>query len=169
MATRGRKPTPTHLKLLRGNPSKEALERFERAEPMPVVPVEIPPAPMQLVGYAREEWDRIAVELHRLNLLTIVDINVLAAYCQAYLFWRTATETYTAMAARDPITAGLMIKAAKTGTAMQNPVYLTARQAANDMVRHAAEFGLSPAARARIAAGVYQEKAASKFDGLLGG
>ena len=27
---------------------------------------------------------------------------------------------------------------------MQNPVYLTARQAANDMVRYAAEFGLSP-------------------------
>ena len=169
MATRGRRPTPTHLKLLRGNPSKEANERFERAEPMPVIPVEIPPAPPSLVGYAREEWDRIAVELHRLNLLTIVDINVLAAYCQAYLFWRTATETYTAMAQRDPVTMGLMIKAAKTGTAMQNPVYLTARQAANDMVRHAAEFGLSPAARARIAAGIYQEKTASKFDGLLGG
>jgi P27 family predicted phage terminase small subunit len=163
---RGPRPTPTHLRVLRGNPDKRPINR---PEPMPVVPIEIPPAPEYLIGYAREEWDRIAVELHRLNLLTIVDIQVLAAYCQAFKIWRTATEVFTAMAERDPVTLGLMIKATKTGTALQNPVYLTARQASNDMVRHAAEFGLSPAARARIAAGIYQEKTASKFDGLLAG
>jgi P27 family predicted phage terminase small subunit len=162
---RGPRPTPTHLKLLRGNPGKQAIGR---PEPMPVVPIEIPPAPDYLVGYAVDEWDRIAVELHRLNLLTIVDINVLAAYCQAFKIWRTATETFTTMAERDPLMAGLMIKTSM-GTAVQNPVYLTARQAAKDMVCYAAEFGLSPAARARIAAGIYQEKTASKFDGLLAG
>lgn len=136
---------------------------------MPVIAIEIPPAPRYLVGYARDEWDRIAVELHRLNLLTIIDINVLAAYCQAFKIWRSATETYTAMAERDPITVGLMIKSGKAGTPIQNPVLLTARHAANDMVRYAAEFGLSPAARARIAAGIYQEQRPSKFDGLLAG
>jgi P27 family predicted phage terminase small subunit len=152
--------------VLRGNPGKQVINR---PEPMPVVPIQVPPAPPYLVGYASEEWDRIAVELHRLNLLTIVDIHVLAAYCQAFHCWRSATETFTKMAERDPVSAGLMIKSGKNGTPMQNPVFLTARQAAKDMVCYAAEFGLSPAARARIAAGVYQEKTASKFDGLLAG
>jgi P27 family predicted phage terminase small subunit len=166
MGRRGRPPTPTHLRVLRGVPDKRPINR---PEPMPIVPIQIPPAPPFLVGHALEEWDRIAVELHRLNLLTIVDIHVLAAYCQAFHIWRTATETYTTMAERDPVTSGLMIKAGKNATPMQNPVYLTARQAANDMVRYAAEFGLSPAARARIAAGIYQEQRPSKFDGLLAG
>jgi len=37
------------------------------------------------------------------------------------------------------------------------------------MVRYAAEFGFSPAAGARIAAGVYEPPPGGKFDGLIGG
>jgi len=37
------------------------------------------------------------------------------------------------------------------------------------MVRYAGEFGFSPAARARIAAGPGSTQPASKFDGLFGG
>jgi hypothetical protein len=40
---------------------------------------------------------------------------------------------------------------------------------AADMVRYAGEFGFSPAARARIAAGPGSVQPASKFDGLFGG
>jgi phage terminase small subunit len=50
---------------------------------------------------------------------------------------------------------------------MQNPLVLIAKQAASDMVRYASEFGMTAAARARIAAGVYNSPTASKFDGLL--
>jgi phage terminase small subunit len=42
-----------------------------------------------------------------------------------------------------------------------------AANAAKDMLRFAGEFGLTPVARARIAAGVYAQPN-GKFDGLLG-
>ena len=51
---------------------------------------------------------------------------------------------------------------------MQNPLVLTARQAAGDMVRFAAEFGFSPAARSRIS-NIDGEDPESKFSGLLAG
>ena len=71
---------PTHLKLLRGNPGKRPLH----PEPQPPVPPSPPEAPSFLVGYSMDEWYRVAEELHRLKLLTVIDIHPLAAYCQAY-------------------------------------------------------------------------------------
>jgi len=80
--------------------------------------------------------------------------------------WRTAVEALHELAQRDPVMRGLVIKAA-SGGAVQNPMLLTAKQAANDMVRYAGEFGMTLVARARIAAGVYSKPGGSKFDGLL--
>jgi phage terminase small subunit len=52
---------------------------------------------------------------------------------------------------------------------MRNPLVAIAANAANDMLRFAGEFGLTPLARSRIAAGGGYEPPPSKFDGLLGG
>lgn len=158
------RPLPTHLKWLRGNPGHRPLHPEQ--EPQPEIPPKVPDCPEFLVGYACDEWYRVAEELYRLKLLTRVDIHPLAAYCQAYATWRTAVETVNGMAERDPTTRGLMIKG-KTGAAIQNPLVLTARQAANDMVRYAAEFGFTPAARSRIASADSREGFVGKFDGLL--
>jgi P27 family predicted phage terminase small subunit len=98
--------------------------------------------------------------------LTRVDINPLAAYCQAYAIWRTAVETLATMADRDAVTHGLLVRT-NAGAAMQNPLVLTARQAANDMVRFAAEFGLTPAARSRISSLDDPSGPPSKFGDLL--
>jgi phage terminase small subunit len=51
---------------------------------------------------------------------------------------------------------------------MQNPLQRIAVNAANDMIRYAAEFGLTPAARARVAGGIVGRAMSGKFDGLLG-
>jgi P27 family predicted phage terminase small subunit len=161
----GPRKTPTHLRLLRGNPGHQPI----RPEPEPDRLAEIPEPPAFVIGHAADEWWRIAEELYRLNLLTAVDINPLAAYCMAYARWRAAEEALARIAATDPIMSGLMVKA-RNGTPMQNPLALTASKAASDMVKYAAEFGLTPAARSRIAAGIYSEgKTAGKFDGLLAG
>jgi len=161
---RGRKPLPTHLKVLRGNPGKQVLNH---EEPEPQLEPVIPPPPEFLVGYAKEEWERISVELYRLRLLTVFDIHPLAAYCQAYSKWRSAAEALERMAATDPVMAGLMVKT-RHGGVMQNPLFLTMRQASNDMIRYASEFGFTPAARSRIST-VEAARTAGKFDGLLGG
>jgi P27 family predicted phage terminase small subunit len=69
------------------------------------------------------------------------------------------------MAERDGATRGLLVKRLD-GNAARNPLVKIAADAASDMVRYAAEFGFSPAARARIAAGVHAQPD-GKFDGLL--
>jgi P27 family predicted phage terminase small subunit len=160
----GRRPIPTHLKILRGNPGKRALPENE-PEPTPLL--EAPAPPPFLQGYAREEWNRIAEELVRLNLLTVVDVNPLGAYCIAYSRWRTAEETLVEMARRDPVLSGLMLRVGKHGSPIQNPLVGTASAAAAAMVKYAGEFGLTPSARARIAAGPLATAKANKFSGLL--
>jgi len=151
------------LKLLRGNPAHRPLNKDE---PEPSSPAEPPPAPEFLSDYARAEWDRIAVELFRLKLLTVVDIAPLAAYCESFAAWRTAVEKLKEMAARDPDTVALTVKT-RHDSVMQNPLFLTMRQAASDMVRYASEFGFTPAARSRINI-VEAQPAPGKFDGLIG-
>ena len=66
---------------------------------------------------------------------------------------------------------GLLIKGSK-GQVRSNPLIAIAREAANDMVRIAGEFGFSPAARSRIALGAggwFSPPPKGKFDGLIGG
>lgn len=157
----GPPPVPTNLRVLRGNPSKRPL----RAQP---TQTSAPPeAPSYLVSYACDEWHRVAPELHRLGLLTLLDVHALAAYCQSYARWRTAEELLAKMAERDPTTRALLIKDA-TGNPRQNPLVRTAAHAAGDMLRYAGEFGLTPVARARLAAGPFgQPPGGGKFDGLL--
>jgi P27 family predicted phage terminase small subunit len=160
---KGRRPTPTYLKLLRGNPGQRPLNMNE---PKPEIPNEPPEPPSFLSGYAAEEWRRISVEAYRLRLLTQVDVMPLAAYCDAYDRWRTAKETVAAMAERDPVMHGLIVKTQSSGAA-PNPLVWIAANAAKDMVRFAAEFGMTPAARSRINAGVDLDD--GKFAGLLAG
>jgi P27 family predicted phage terminase small subunit len=129
--------------------------------------IEVPEAPEFLPRYARDEWHRVAPELYRLGLLTLVDVTALAAYCDAYGRWRTASEALAKMAERDATCRALLVKNAD-GNARQNPLVKIAARAAADMLRFAGEFGLTPVARARIGADVYAQPK-GKFDGLLGG
>jgi P27 family predicted phage terminase small subunit len=159
---RGPPPTPTVLKLLRGNPGKRPI----RPEPEPEIPPQVPEPPEFLIGYAVEEWRRVAPQLHHLRILTILDVQPLAAYCSSYARWRTAEEVLRKMAEKDAATGGLLIKRAD-GNAGQNPLVKISRDSAEAMVQYAGHFGMSAVARARISAGVGHEPP-SRFDGLLG-
>ncbi len=158
----GRKPQPTHLRLIKGNPGKRALSRSVEV-PM----AEVPEPPDHLNEEAVAEWHRIAPGLHALKLLAPCDVAALAAYCMAYSRWRQAERAIAEMAKRDMLTGGLMIKT-HNGNAIQNPLVGTANKAASDMVRYAAEFGMTPSARTRIDTNG-QAAPGSKWAGLLGG
>lgn len=142
---RGRKPKPTHLKLVTGNPGKR---RLNRAEPK-LEAGGVPQPPAELSSDARNEWRRVARQLHQAGLLAGLDRAALAAYCQAYARWRAAERALAVMAEKDPVTAGLLIKTSN-GNAIQNPLVGIANKAAAAMVRFAAEFGMTPSARSRI-------------------
>ncbi len=76
---RGRKPKPTSLKLIEGNPGKRSLNK---GEPRPAI--DIPTCPAHLCSAAKAEWKRLAQMLFRLRVISHLDRAVLAAYCQAY-------------------------------------------------------------------------------------
>lgn len=143
----GRRHVPTELKLIQGT---QRPSRVNRREPKPQKAKPTPPA--HLSAIAKTEWLRIAGELFALGLLTRVDRAALAAYCQAYGRWVQAERAVAKMAERDMLTSGLMIKTTN-GNAIQNPLVGTANKAMLDMLRIASEFGMTPAARARIEAG----------------
>ena len=142
----GTKPKPTQLKLIEGNRGKRPLNRKE-ARTIPALPA----PPPHLTADALEEWHRVAHWLHQIGLLSEVDRAALAAYAQSYGRWVQAERAIAKMAEKDQLTGGLMIKTTN-GNAIQNPLVGTANKAAADMMRYAAEFGMTPSARTRIAA-----------------
>lgn len=147
----GTKPKPTRLKLIEGNRGKRPLNSKE-----PRTVTARPSAPPHLTADALEEWNRVATWLHRIGLLSEVDRAALAAYAQAYGRWVQAERAIAKMAEKDQLTGGLMIKTSN-GNAIQNPLVGTANKAAADMMRYAAEFGMTPSARTRIAAEAQEE------------
>jgi P27 family predicted phage terminase small subunit len=155
-------PVPFVLKALRGNPGKRAM----KPEPQPERPPTCPSAPSYLAPYARAEWERIAPQLFNLGLLTVLDISPLAAYCSAFATWQSASEALARMAANDRHSSGQLVRN-KYGDVNTNPLLNIARKAAADVVQFGSQFGLSPAARARIAAGPNAPQPPGKFDGLL--
>lgn len=157
----GRKPKPTKLKILEGNPGKQKLPK---GEPMP--DAKMPEAPGHLDGYGREEWDRIAHGLYTLGILSEIDQAALAAYCDSYSQWRTATEELNKLKKENPLKA-LLLKTI-SGNWIQNPLVGEANKAKSDMVRYATEFGMTPSARARLAIDPGRG-GKSKFEGLIGG
>jgi P27 family predicted phage terminase small subunit len=156
---------PAHLKMLRGNPG----QRVIHPELDPAKAPGIPDPPSFLTAEAKGEWRRIGAEAYRLGLLSIVDERAFANYCQAFGRWLAAEKLIARMAKDDPVNHGLLVKSSSTGNMIKNPLLTIASVASSEMMKHACEFGFTPASRARIAAGVAAGNARSKFAGLVGG
>jgi P27 family predicted phage terminase small subunit len=133
---RGRRPKPTRLKVLTGNPGKRPLNESEPC-PEPVVP----DCPLELSEVARREWNRLAGDLASLRIVTNLDRAALAAYCSAYALWAEANEAIQKY--------GMMIKS-PSGFPVQSPYVAVANRQTEIMIRIASEFGFTPASRSRI-------------------
>lgn len=145
---RGRRPKPTRVKVLTGNPGKRPLNLEEpRPEPM------VPDCPPELGPVARQEWDRLAIELGALRILTALDRAALAAYCNAYALWAEAIGAIQKY--------GTMVKS-PSGYPIQSPYVSIANRQAEIMMRIASEFGFTPASRSRISTPAKRE--ATLFD-----
>jgi len=159
MAKRGQKPKPTQLRMLEGNPGKRPLPKRE-----PVVQASLPGAPDHLSAEAREEWDRVAVELHNIGVLSEFDRAALAAYCQAYGRWVQAERKLTELGVSDPVWSGLLVTRLN-GAATQSPLVSIANKAMHEMMRFAVELGMTPSSRTRVER--VKKVGSSKWDGLL--
>ena len=132
----GRKPKPTALKLLAGNPGKRALNH---AEPTPRVV--LPKPPEHLSDDEKNKWKLTVRELHPLGLVTAIDKDALAMYCVIFVRWVKAEKMV-----RDK---GEIIKTA-AGNIIQNPYLSIANRALDQLNKLGAEFGMTPSSRSRV-------------------
>jgi len=139
MATRGRKPKPTALKLIEGNPGKRPLNEHE-----PVPPKLNSKCPDWLLPEAKKEWKRLAPALEAMGILTMADHKAFAAYCQAYARWKEAEEFITQHGSIFKTPSGYVQQVPQVSISMQNMKI---------MQSFCTEFGLTPASRSRIIAG----------------
>ena len=130
----GRKPKPTELKRLQGNPGKRPLST---REPKPLTAVKVPRG---MKGLPRVFWREHAGELERLKILTGVDAPAFRLMAEAYAFAVEAAaelrETGMTTEGRDGI--------------KKNPLAQVFRDNALLYKSFAAEFGMTPSARARL-------------------
>lgn len=141
---RGPSPTPTALRLLRGNPGKRPLPENE-PQPQKGVPY----CPRHIQGEARKEWRRVSRELSECGLLTMIDRAALATYCQAWGRW---------VEAEDELRKNGVLLKSPGGILRPSPMLLIANHAMDQMRALLPEFGMTPAARTRIQVKVQKDE-----------
>lgn len=135
----GRKPKPTNLKLIQGNPGKRKLPEHE---PTPDVADPEYPAPEHLSEFAKAHWGAVCRMLSEANVLTVMDLDALAMYCDAYARWVEANEKIRV--------TGTVVKAPTSGYPMQSPYLSVANKAFEQMRAILTEFGMTPSSRTRV-------------------
>ena len=136
----GRRPTPTHLKIVRGNPGKRALPENE---PQPTLGSPVPP--VWLSDDAKVQWGRFSVWLEQMGVLTVADGPALERLVSVYLEVRDleATLVRDGRTYATESTVGGRIVKAHPAVAMLNSADTRLRQML-------IEFGLTPAARTKV-------------------
>lgn len=151
MAKAGRKPKPTHLKLIEGNPGKRPLNK---KEPKPKAGA--PLAPKWLSAPAREEWDRLVPELEKTDppLIAKVDLGAFASYCESWAIFIAASQDIKARGFLIEVEKQRFSRAgellAEWTELVPNASVRIQRDAADKIRQFAAEFGLTPSARTRL-------------------
>ena len=133
---RGRKPVPTHLKVIRGNPGKRALNKNE---PQPEGDLSAPPDWMSETQ--KKGWT-YAIENAPRGLLRKLDRSVLTAWVVAEDLHRRASEQVDKF--------GIITKAPNSGVPIQSPYLPVVNKQAQIMLKAAEQLGFSPASRSRI-------------------
>jgi len=143
--TAGRKPIPTHLKLVTGNPGRRPVD----VEAQPRTSISRPDRPGFLNVEAAREWDRIVPELEMAGLLSRIDGAALAGYCSAYALFQRAELKISEAAARDEVGQGV-VESSKNGFAQLSQWFVVRNKALEQLRQFLSEFGMSPSTRSRV-------------------
>lgn len=143
MGSRGPRPTPTALKVVKG----ERKDRINRAEP---IPSGEPQPPDWLDEEALAIWQEYAPDLIAKKVLTPWDVEEFATWCDWAKVHRQAVKHIRRLGEliETPV---LDRRGDKVGDKVErNPACITRREASDQMLRYGARFGLSPSDRAAI-------------------
>ena len=152
MASVGRKPKPTNLRIAEGNREHRPLNKNE-PKPQPVMPV----CPDFIDEYAREMWDTYGPMLVRLGIMTEIDGVGFIALC---LEWNTYIQ------AKKVVKEKGAVWESKSGYRQSVPEVKIANEALNKVKALLAEFGMTPSARARLSIAKEEE---DDFEDLITG
>lgn len=156
MGRDGRRPRPTHLKALEGNPGKRPLNLAE-----PKTPPGRPIAPPDLSDDAKKEWQYIVPKLDEMGVLHKADRRNLVIYCELVATFNEATNWV-----KDK---GVIVSGRNKGEAVKNPAVQIQRDAARLISTYSRMFGLDPADRASLEVGGLPADAARALGAVLAG
>src|SRR5262245_62012148 len=154
----GRRPKPTALKVLAGNPGRRPLN--EREPALPVVPDAFDEPPVELTADepAKAEWRRIAPMLRKARVITEAERAALIALCQQWSRYIGAQGHLARL--------GMVVKA-PNGMPIVNPYLTVADKALAHCTRLWTELGLTPSSRSKLSALPAAEAPKSNWAGLL--
>lgn len=136
--TRGRKPTPRNLKIIRGSDRPDRMNADE-----PIVPVCTPDAPEHLDPEEQRIFTEQAEILARMRVMSEADVKALSIFARA---WKESLDAHERMIK----SGGLIIQAPKTGVPMHNPYKKARDDAEKKALGILTEFGLTPSSRTRV-------------------
>ena len=154
----GRRPKPTALKLVTGNPGKRAINKKE-----PKPKRLIPSCPAYLSSESKVAWGRLSVLLDRMGVLTEADTAALERLCDCY--------SDILICRQSLITDGWTYKTvdAQGNTLIKgNPAATQLRAADSQFKAYLIEFGLTPAARSKVHGNPEEETKADPLKEFFG-
>ena len=154
----GRRPQPTALKVLRGNPSRRRLNAAEPHPPPVTDAFDTPPSPLADDPLAQVEWRRVAPMMRSCGMVSEAEATALIALCQQWSRYLEAQAKVRSM--------GMLIKAA-SGEPVTNPYLAVADKALTQCQHLWRELGLTPSSRSRMTVHPTTAPPVSKWAGLL--
>jgi P27 family predicted phage terminase small subunit len=154
MKSSGPPKKPSRLKLIQGTFRSDRAPRKEATPPRG-----IPEVPEHLSDLAKVEWGRISQDLYQIGLLSRIDRGALAAYCECWSDWVEATRMCSTLDGKDRKTM-----TTQTGNLVENPYFSIKKRCAELMHKFLTEFGMTPAARARIDVSAHLPSASADTD-----
>lgn len=157
MGSRGPVAKPPELKLLEGNRAGRAPDLTAGFRPQ----VGTPPLPTGLSREGKKAWKRLVPELLQYNLLTKVDADALEDLCETIGLLKVLRRSINGdmerllAADKDPATA--VTCSTPNGMQVQSAVYQAMNREREKLRTWLAEFGLTPAQRARVTTAVRQQ------------
>lgn len=147
----GRTAQPAALKLIggRGNGTDSG---GRKVNPGPAFRRIAPNPPTWMSAEAKAEWRRVTPGLQRLDLLKEEDRAVLAAYCETWSQFVTATRTVTREGITTEVTT-ISASGSETTRTVPHPAVAIARSAGRELRAMAVQFGLTPSSEQALARG----------------
>jgi P27 family predicted phage terminase small subunit len=135
LGRRGPAPTPTKVKILRGETRPSRLNIHE-----PIPSSDVPKMPADMDAEAKAVWRRVISSMGHTGVIRVPDSDILRCYCEAVSRYAQAARLYAGSGPLVRRDAGLV----------KNPLHQVIRDDGDQIRLFARELGLSPSARAGL-------------------